>query len=164
MSTPFITAMERERERSRVRKEEREKERQVHEEENTTAEHSADAIDHQIRSECQNGLLNIYRREMAESAGKNDVFLRWNDWGWTFAQDLLFHFMHSSNVFIDTTFLHSDAHWSIIIAQCDIFYFLHLNEILVTLAIVLHAEKKEKMHGMQLSTTVKHTMLLLLIN
>lgn len=33
---------------------------------NTTAKHCADAIDHQIRSECQNGLLNIYRREMEE--------------------------------------------------------------------------------------------------
>lgn len=46
---------------------------------NTTEEHCADAIDHQIRSECQNGLLNIYRREMDEWRGKNDVFLRWND-------------------------------------------------------------------------------------
>lgn len=43
------------------------KERQVRKRRNnTTEEHSADAIDHQIRSQCQNGLLNIYRREMDE--------------------------------------------------------------------------------------------------
>lgn len=86
MSSPFITATERERSKGVGCEKWRERRKgKSAKSKNTTEEHCADAIDHQIRSECQNGLLNIYRREMDEWRGKNDVFLRWNDWGWTYA-------------------------------------------------------------------------------